>query len=108
MVLTAAVFPTYEDVRHKLWIFLKSVAKYDITGHLFAYGTGRKFPGYRAMKLDWQLEFLQRSDWAKWGYSHVLYTDSWDAFFTGDLKEIEEKYKSMGSPSILTSAFHQL
>lgn len=102
MVLTAAVFPTREDAEKKLWIYLASCRKFGIDPHL--YGTGRVFSGYRSVKLDVQLEYLE----AKAGdFSHVLYSDSWDAFFCAPLAEIIAKYEAMGAPPILTSAAHK-
>lgn len=100
MVLTAAVFPNYQDAMQKLWIFLRSCDKFRIAPRL--YGVGRTFPGYRAMKLDFQLEWLKAYNGDA---SHVLYTDSWDAFFCAPLSEIIAKYEALGSPAILTSAY---
>lgn len=103
-LLTCAVFPTLEDARKKLWIFLKSCEKFGAPEPLL-YGVGRTFPGYRAMKLDFQLEYLR--DLSK-EYSHVLYTDSWDAFLTGSWSEIVAKYKELGAPAVLVSAYSGL
>lgn len=107
MVLTPGVFPSFEDVKRKLWIFLASCEKAGVPKtDLYFYGVGRGFPGYKAMMLDYQLEYLylRRHD----GYTHVLFTDSWDAFFCASLEEIITKYKAMGAPPILTAAFFQL
>lgn len=100
LVLTCAVFPTKAEAVSKLWIFLESCKKFGVSPGF--YGTERTFPGYRIMKLDWQLEALRefRSE-----YTHVLYTDAWDAFFTAPLTEIISKYEAMGAPPILTSAY---
>jgi hypothetical protein len=102
LVLTAAVWPTEEEARRKLWIFLKSCERWGITPQL--YGVGRTFPAYRQMCLDYQLEYLKTVT----GYSHVLYTDGWDAMFTGPLDEILFKYNALDRPRILCSAFYQL
>jgi hypothetical protein len=106
MVLTCAVFAGGEpEARRKLWIFLKSTEKFGVpAADLHLYGMGRTFPGYRAMKLDFQLEYLKSVS----GYTHVLYTDAWDAFFTGPLSEIIAKYEAMGSPPMLDAAFYQM
>ena len=107
MVLTAAVFPSEAEARQKLWIFLKSCDKAGVPPEdLHLYGMGRGFPGYRAMMLDYQLEYLKQH--ASDGYTHVLFTDAWDAFFIAPLAEVIRKYKLMGRPSILTAAFFQL
>lgn len=105
MVLTAAVFPTREIAMQKLWIFFKSVEKAGVLPEdIIFYGTGRPFPGYRQMCLDWQLDALKaiNSDHI---YTHVLFSDSWDAFFTAPLAEIIQKYEHLGSPPILCSAY---
>ena len=103
IVLTAAVFKTEDEAMRKLWVFRESCKKQDI--HPYYYGIGRTFPGYRMMKLEWQLEWLKAN---KDKGTHVLYTDSWDAFFVRDLWQVQYKYDLMGQPNILTSAFYQL
>ncbi len=105
-ILTCAVFPTEADAHKKLWIYEASCNKYIPQEHMFWYGIGDRFPGYRAMKLDMQLEFLKLM--VICNHTHVLYTDSWDAFFTGPYDEIVSKYESMGKPAILSSACWQL
>ncbi len=99
-VVTCAVFPTEEDARKKLWIYLRSCAKFNIEPMM--YGTGRIFPNYKIMMLDWNLEYMKTIPKE---YSHLLYSDSWDCFFCAPLDEIIEKYRAMGSPSILQSAY---
>lgn len=102
MTLTCAVFSSREIAEKKMWIFMASCKKFGVDPHL--YGTDRVFPGYRAMKLDIQLEYLE----AKAGdFTHVLYTDGLDAFFCAPLAEIIAKYEAMGAPPILTSAANQ-
>ncbi len=106
-VLTCAVFPTEADARKKMWIFLKSCEKAGVPKEdLHLYGTGHGFPGYKYMKLDMQLAYLKER--LAGNYSHVLYTDGWDAFFTGSLAEVVSKYEAMGSPQMLSSACWQL
>jgi len=105
-VLTAAVFPSEADARKKMWIFLKSAEKAGVpNADLHLYGIGRTFPGYRAMCLDFQLEYLKT---LQSRYTNVLYSDGWDAFFTGPLAEIIDKYEKKPCPPILASAFYQL
>ena len=106
-VLTCAVFPSEAEARQKMWIFLKSCEKAGVLKEdLHLYGIGHGFPGYRHMKLEMQLEYLK--DRLVGNYSHVLYTDGWDAFFTGSLTEVARKYEAMGSPQMLSSACWQL
>ena len=107
MVLTAAVFPSEEEARRKLWIFLKSAEKAGVTNKdMHLYGRRRGFPGYKTMMLDYQVEYLRqhRDD----GYTHILFSDGWDAFFVAPLTEIVMKYQQLNSPPILTAAFFQL
>ena len=107
MVLTAAVFPSEAEARKKLWIFLKSAEKAGVPKEdLHLYGMGRGFPGYKTMMLDYQVEYLRqhRND----GYTHILFSDGWDAFFIAPLSEIVMKYRQLNSPPILTAAFFQL
>lgn len=103
MVLTAGVWPTYREAKEKLWIFLASCKKYGIEPSIYGIGTAQ-FPGYKKMMLDMQLEYLKTVK----GKTHCLFSDGWDAMFTGPLDEIECKYIGMGSPSMLISAFFQL
>lgn len=103
LLYTAACWPSEEEARAKLWIFLKSCEKF---GHQPAlYGMGKGFSGYRDMLMERMLEYLKTvpSD-----YSHVLFTDSWDAMMTGTLDEIEWKYQQLGNPSMLVSAYFGL
>jgi hypothetical protein len=51
------------------------------------------------MRLDGQLKFLRENTE---GFTHVLYTDGWDAMFTASLDEIVGKYRTAGSPPMLT------
>lgn len=102
-VLTCGVFPTEEIARQKMWILFASAKKFGID--VTMYGVGRTFPAYKTMMLDWQLEHLRTLDPS---YTHVLFTDGWDAFFTAPLATIIRKYEDMGSPQILVSAFYQL
>lgn len=101
--LTCGVFPSDTEARQKMWIMFASCRKYQID--LQMYGVGRTFPAYKTMMLDWQLEYLRT---VPAEYTHVLFTDGWDAFFTAGLETIERKYRDLGSPDILISAFYQL
>ncbi len=99
MTLTCGVYPQ-DQVRKKLWIFLKSCEKYGIEPHI--YGQGEPWTIYRDIKLEKQLQYLKT---VQSEFTHVLYTDGQDAFFTAHLSEIVAKYEHMGSPPILTSAY---
>ncbi len=103
-LISCAVFPDRDTAERKLWIFLASCRKFNITPHL--YGVGDRWTIYRDIKLTKQLAFLRSATMRE--YTHALYTDSWDAFITGPMDEIIRKYETLGSPDILTSASHQL
>lgn len=103
-VLTAGVWPTEEEARKKLWIFLESCKKFQIEPHL--YGIGHGFPGYRHMMCEMQLEYL-KSMVGK-GYDTVLFSDGWDAFLARSLDTIEGKYREYGRPPVLVSAYFGL
>lgn len=100
VVLTCGHFPP-DEVRNKLWIFLRSCDKFGITPNF--YRAPGEFPGYRQLMLDWQLVSLKTMKTR--GVTHVLFTDGWDAFFCTDMGEILSKYLSYGSPPILCSAY---
>lgn len=88
MVLTAGVFPSWEDARARMPLIFASAAKYGINLHVYGVGYPH-FPSWCDLKIKMQLAYLERHGG---GYSHVLYTDGRDAFFTAPLEEIVEKY----------------
>lgn len=100
-LVTAGVWPTEEEARRKLWIFLRSCEKFGVEPLLYGVGT-QTFQGYRRMMMDMQLEFLKTivND-----YSHYAFSDSWDAFLCAPWTEIVEKYQKLGAPPILMSAY---
>lgn len=103
LLYTAACWPSESEARSKLWIFLKSCEKF---GHSPAlYGMGRGFSGYRDVLMERMLEYLKTIPSE---YSHVIFSDSWDAMMTGPMDEIESKYRDMGSPDVLMSAYFGL
>lgn len=103
LLLTAGVWPTKEQACEKMWLFMKSCWKYGHRPEL--YGVGKGFPGYKTMMLDYQYEYLKTipSD-----YTHVLFEDGWDSLMLSDMNEIETKYRTMGSPDMLVSAYFGL
>ena len=103
MVLTCGVFPSEAEARRKMWIFLASCKKFGIEPHI--YGMGDAWTIYRDIKINKQLAYLKANHG---NYTHVLYTDGWDSFFTGSLSEITHKYEKLGSPNSLVSACCQL
>lgn len=112
LYLSIAVWPSWEEARQKMWLWFKSVERFQnmqgVPSHQFQYyGVGTKqFPGYRAMKIECQLDWLENQDLS--GYTHVFYTDSADCLMLDHRETIEEKYRILGKPSMLISAFDQL
>ena len=80
-------------------MMLASCKKYDID--IKPYGLGRGYSIWADMKILWKIPVLEEH--AK-SYTHVLYTDSRDAFFTDGLDNILLKYKLKGQPACLVSA----
>ena len=103
LVLTAGVWPTEKEAKDKMRIYMASCKKFGICPNLYV--VGRQFPGYRALCLDYQLEYLKT---VPTEYTHIIFSDGWDCFFTAPLEEIIGKYVRLGSPEILCSAFYQL
>lgn len=103
-VLTCAAFPSEGEARRKLWIFLRSCEKFKIDPILYGIGAPQ-FQGYKRMMLDMQLDALVKLGLNEAHYTHVLFSDGWDAFFTAPLEEIMAKYVRLGSPSFLASAY---
>lgn len=100
-VMTCAVYPSEAEAFKKLWIFRESVDKFKIPD-VHYYGIGESWTIYINIKLNKQLAYLKT---LASRYTHVLYTDGQDAFFTAGLDEILAKYRKLGSPAILTSAY---
>lgn len=100
LVNTAAYWPTEEIYLQKTWLYQASCRKFGITP--LSYGIGAtRYEGNGAMRMDGQLDFLLANGK---GYTHVLFTDSWDVLFVAPLSEIISKYENMGSPPLLMNA----
>jgi hypothetical protein len=109
LYLSIAVFPSWAEARRKMWVWFRSAERFQHDFHYYGVAT-KQFPGYRAMKIECQLEWLD-SCYA-WIYSnhytHIFYTDSADCLMLAPPEEIEAKYTEMGCPPVLWSAYHQL
>jgi hypothetical protein len=105
MCLGIAVWPTYAIAMQKMWIWLRSVKRHGYAFQYYGIGT-RQWPGYRAQKVEFQLDYLKREGWGD--ATHILYTDCCDCLLLAPPGELEAKYKAMGCPPMLVSASHQL
>lgn len=104
MVFGGGMFGGPGEYLKKLWIFLKSCEKHGVECQF--YGTEQtQFPGYRRMKVELMIDFLEKVDPS---FTHVMYTDTWDALITGPISEIRAKYEAMSKPPILASAYMML
>lgn len=89
MILTAAVFPTVEAAMSRMPLLLASVKKYGTGLHF--YGIGHPcFPWWCELKIKMQMDYLEANHA---DYTHVLYTDARDSFFTAPAETIIEKYE---------------
>jgi len=105
-VLTCAIYPTEDEARKALWIFIRSAEKAGVPAEdLHLYGIGRDFhrTDWRTKKLIYQLDYLKTLPSY---YTHVLYSDGGDALFARSLKAIETAYQSLGYPEMICSAYH--
>jgi hypothetical protein len=106
-VVAPGIYPTIQDSREALHIFIKSADRIGLTTgsrHILTlYGTGRDFhhTTWKVKKIDYQLELIEALEPE---FTHILYTDAADALFVGDLDEIAAKYKWYGEPDMLCCA----
>lgn len=107
LYLSIAVFPSWEEARRKMWVWFRSIDRFSHGFYHYGIGT-RQFPGYRAMKIECQLRELARMPHDLSRYTHIFYTDSADCLMLAPPEEIEEKYRALGRPPVLWSAYHQL
>ena len=103
--LGIAVWPTYEIAMQKMWIWLASVKRHGYKFKYYGIGTPQ-WPGYRAQKVEFQLDYLLRHGYGD--ATHILYTDCCDCLLLAPPDELEFKYIEMGSPPMLVSASNQL
>jgi hypothetical protein len=84
---------SYENT-DPLWMFLISCKRFGITPTF--YGKGATYGGWVDIMLVRLMEAARTCP-----TSHMLYTDSRDAFFLAGLDEVVEKYNAMGAPPLL-------
>ncbi len=95
-VLTTAFFPNLKPLR----MFTLSATKYNWHPIHFM-GLHEPYRPWAEMKIRDKIPEFKGL--IREGYSHVLYSDGRDAFFTGSATEVLEKYHSLGSPECLVS-----
>ena len=105
MHLGIAVWPSWDVAAQKMWIWRKSIDRFNY--RFFYYGVGTtQWPGYRAQKIELQLNHLLKYGWGD--CTHILYTDCCDALMLAPPEEIESKYVEMGCPPMLVSGADEL
>lgn len=80
-----------------IWMFMTTCRRFGITPTF--YGRGQTYAGWVDIMLTKLLQAAKDCP-----TSHMLYTDSRDAFFLCGLDEIVEKYNAMGAPKLLMGA----
>lgn len=93
-------FLTTCQTEAQIELMLRSCRKYNIALRYFAFG--KPCADWAHLKIEEPLVAFEKL--LKEGFTHVLYSDSRDAFFTGGPEEIVLKYKAMGYPPCVVSA----
>lgn len=92
-VSTACLYQNTEPI----WMFMHTCRRFSIEPRF--YGLGDTYSGWVDIMLARLMEEARTCP-----TSHILYTDSRDAFFLAGLDEVVEKYNSMGCPPLLISS----
>lgn len=95
-VLTTAFFPNLRPLR----MFTLSASKYGYFPLHFM-GLHEQYRPWAEMKIRDKIPEFRKL--LAEGFTHVLYTDARDAFFTGPFTEVVAKYQALGSPPCLAS-----
>ncbi len=80
-----------------LWMFLITCQRFGVRPTY--YGVGKTYSGWKDIMLDQLMEAARNCP-----TSHILYTDSRDAFFLSGMDEITEKYNAMSCPKLMLSS----
>ncbi len=101
VVICPKVYANEEEANKHMRFMLKSceIQKIELTTYGFPVSA---FPGFIDITTRLQLEFLKT---IRNSFSHILYSDGGDAFFTGSLQEIIEKYNQLGNPQMLCATW---
>ena len=97
---TAVITPGFFSNRRAVRMFAESCKVHGIEP--IYYCEGEQYCMWATMKIQKKIPIL--NDLLSLGYTHVLYTDSRDAFFLGAIHNIEIRYSLLGSPPMLASA----
>lgn len=89
--------PCIYENEDQIWMYLVSCRRFGINPRLF--GKGTRYSGWVDIMLRQMMHAAMDCP-----TSHMLYTDSSDAFFLAGLEEITEKYNAMGCPPLLIGA----
>ncbi len=97
VVLTSCFFPDRRPIK-----FLEVSAAIQGAFPLRTYGEGKQYENWTRMKVHMMIPELMKLKAE--GFTHYLYTDGRDAFFTKPWSNTKEIYELMGSPDGLLSA----
>ncbi len=96
VVLTSCFFPNHKPIK-----MLEVSAQIQGALPLRTYGDGEQYANWTRMKVHRIIPELEKLKAE--GFTHYLYTDGRDAFFTGSFDEVREVYKVLGHPDGLVS-----
>jgi hypothetical protein len=92
-VITPCLYPS----KTPLWMFLASCRRFGVVPSYYA--EGETYSGWVDIMLTKLMEAARACP-----TSHMLYTDSRDAFFLAGMDEVVDKYNWMGCPTLMLSA----
>lgn len=95
-VLTSCFFPNHNPIK-----FLEVSAGLQGTPSIWTYGDGEQYENWTRMKVHRMIPELEKLKAA--GFTHYLYTDGRDAFFTRSWEIILDRYENLGRPDGLLS-----
>lgn len=100
VVLTSCFFPDHKPIR-----FLEESARIQSVAPLRTYGDGELYSNWTQMKVNRMIPELEKL--LAEGFTHYLYTDGRDAFFTRNFRYIKDAYEFLGAPDGLLSSQDQ-
>lgn len=96
VVLTSCFFPNHNPIK-----MLEVSAEIREAAPLRTYGDGEQYANWTRMKVHRIIPELEKLKAE--GFTHYLYTDGRDAFFTEGFQNILNRYRSLGAPDGLVS-----
>lgn len=103
VVLTSAFYP--QDIVTRPNLMLEGSAEIQRVPVLRSYGCGEQYANWTRMKVNRMIPELE--DMLNHGYTHYLYSDGRDAFFTRSWQYIMAQYEMLGRPDALLSGHGQ-